>query len=151
MEGEAKAMKAWWTPVMTKGRRLHVRAANRKPAGFIAFNLATFNSAVLYIHTLGSRSFRAHTWTYTRSCTHTERTKGCHTGHLLRSWGKYTGQTEYCVFTGLGSGALNIAPTTAYEGQLWATELNYSTRAILVARFLCNLDFFTWSLTSLDY
>lgn len=42
---------------MTKGRRLRVRAANRKPVGFIAFNLATFNSAVLYIHTLGRHSF----------------------------------------------------------------------------------------------
>lgn len=105
---------------MTKGRRLHVRAANRMPVGFIAFNLATFNSAVLYVHTLGSRSFRAHTHTHTNVhvAAHTESTKGCCTGHLLRSWGKYTGQTEYCVFTDRGSGTPNIAPTTVYEGPL---------------------------------
>jgi len=129
MEGEAKAMKAWWTPVMTKGRRLRVRAANRKPVGFIAFNLATFNSAVLYIHTLGRHSTHTHTHQHTHVVAHTESTKGCRTGHLLRSWGKYTGQTEHCVFTDLESGTPNIA---SFE------LLSYSCRT-----FLFHFDFLT--------
>lgn len=118
MVGEAKAMKAWWTPVMTKGRRLHVRAANRKPTGFIAFNLATFNSAVLYIHTLGSRSVRTHTWTYTRS--------GAHTKSLShRSFAEVMGQVHranrvLCIYW---SRIRRSKYRTAYEGQLWAAEL----------------------------